>query len=174
MIRKTALAAVFSLCAATAQAVDGMSFEAGRGNDRTDLWRAGLQWNWPQRWFAERPWTLGAYWDLQLGRWSGGRNPVWDLSLTPVFRLERARQGSVVPYLEAAIGFHAISDVRVSPRREFSTRFQFGDHVGAGVRFGEGYRWDAGLRLQHLSNGGLRRPNPGINFLLLRLGRALD
>jgi hypothetical protein len=25
------------------------------------------------------------------------------------------------------------------------------------------------LRLQHLSNAGLRNPNPGINFLMLRL-----
>ena len=168
MIRKTVLAAALAL-AGPAAALDGVSFEAGRGNDRTDLWRAGMQWTWPHRWFAERSWTLGAYWDVQLGRWSGGRDPVWDLSLTPVFRLERARRGRTIPYAEAAIGFHALSNLRVSSDRIFSTRFQFGDHLGAGLRFGERYRWDAGLRLQHLSNGGLRRPNPGINFAQLRI-----
>lgn len=174
MIRKTALTTLFLLFAAPTQAVDGLSFEAGRGNDKTDLWRAGVQWNWQQRWLAQRSWTLGAYWDLQLGRWSGAREPVWDLSVTPVFRLERARRDRFVPYLEAAIGFHLLSTVRVSPRREFSTRFQYGDHLGVGLRFGEHHRWDMGLRLQHLSNGGLARPNPGINFLQLRLAYHRD
>ena len=30
-------------------------------------------------------------------------------------------------------------------------------------------RYDASVRFQHLSNGGLVQPNPGINFVQLRL-----
>src|SRR5262249_35126875 len=77
MIRKTALAtALVGLVSnaglvSSAHALDGVSFEVGQGEDDTDLWRVGLQWSWKRRWFAERSWTLGAYWDLQLGRWSG-------------------------------------------------------------------------------------------------------
>ena len=56
--------------------------------------------------------------------------------------------------------FHVSSDLG------FSTRFQFGDHLGIGYRF---ERYDVAVRFQHLSNGGMRNPNPGINFLLLRL-----
>ena len=52
----------------------------------------------------------------------------------------------------------------------FSTRFQFGDHLGVGVRRGQ---YDIGLRLQHLSNAGLRNPNPGVNFLQLHLAYEL-
>ena len=60
MIRKTAAAAAIALAAiANAHALDGVSFEVGDGNEDTDLWRAGLQWNWQRRWFAERSWTLG-------------------------------------------------------------------------------------------------------------------
>jgi lipid A 3-O-deacylase len=179
MIRKSALAAALALGAiSNAQALDGLSFERGRGDENTDLWRAGAQWKWQRRWFADRAWTLGAYWDLQAGRWSGPlksgqpdaqRQDVWNIGITPVFRLERAERTPLVPYVEGAIGFHLLSDLRVNFRRLFSTHFQYGDHLGAGVRFGPDYRYDVSLRLQHLSNGGLARPNPGINFLLLRV-----
>ena len=176
MIRKTAAAAAIALgVISNAHALDGVSFEVGDGNEDTDLWRVGLQWKWQRRWFAERSWTLGAYWDLQAGRWSGPLRPgqprqeVWDIGLTPVFRLERAARTPLVPYVEAAIGFHALSDLRINFRRVFTTHFQYGDHIGAGVRFGPEQRYDASLRLQHLSNGGLARPNPGINFVELRV-----
>src|SRR5439155_10011858 len=102
MIRKTALAAALALgVISSAQAVDSVSFEWGRGSENTALWRAGVQWNWPHRWFAQRAWTLGAYWDLQVGRWSGpehrgqrdaGQDETWDIGFTPVFRLSRAER----------------------------------------------------------------------------------
>jgi lipid A 3-O-deacylase len=162
-------------CAAPARAVDGASLELGFGDEDTELLRVGLQWNWQRRWFAERSWALGAYWDLHVGRWNGPLRPgqreqtVWDIGITPVFRLERAERTRVVPYFEAGIGFHLLSDLRINFRRSFSTHFQYGDHLAAGVRFGAGHRYDGSLRLQHLSNGGLARPNPGINFFQLRM-----
>jgi lipid A 3-O-deacylase len=179
MIRKTLFAAALML-ALPALAQDSASFELGIGDEDTETLRAGLQWNWQQRWFTERSWTLGAYWDLQVGRWSGPLRPgepqqsVWDIAITPVFHLERAERTRVVPYFEAGIGFHMLSDLRINFKRVFSTRFQYGDHLAAGVRFGEGNRYDMSLRLQHLSNGGLARPNPGINFFQLRLAYHFD
>ena len=176
MIRKTIFAAVL-IVSAPAHALDGVSFEIGFGTDDTEIARGGLHWKWQRRWFADRSWTLGGYWDLQLGRWSGPlrrgqpQQSVWDLGLTPVFRLERGERTRVWPYFEAAIGFHFLSDVRISPDRRFSTRFQFGDHLAAGVRFGDEHQYDLSLRLQHLSNAGIASPNPGINFLQLRLAR---
>ena len=56
----------------------------------------------------------------------------------------------------------------------FSTKFQFGDHIGVGARFGAANRHDLGLRLQHVSNGGIKNPNPGINLLLLRYQYSLN
>ena len=164
--------------ASPALAVDSVSFETGRGDEGTELWRAGAQWDWHKWWFAERSWSIGAYWDLQVGRWAGphergqrdrGDDEVWDLSFTPVFRLERAERTRIAPYVEGAIGFHMLSDLRINFRRSFTTHFQFGDHVGLGARFGPAYRYDAQIRLQHLSNGGIARPNPGINFWQVRV-----
>jgi hypothetical protein len=180
MIRKTpaatALAAVALALAAPAHAVDSASFEIGFGNENTETARAGVQWNWERRWLAERSWHLRGYWDLQLGRWSGplrpgqGHQSVWDIGITPVFRLERATRTRVWPFFEAAIGLHLLSDLRINSNRRFSSHLQFGDHVAAGVRFGAANSYEMSLRLQHLSNGGLASPNPGINFLQLRLG----
>src|SRR2546423_11307555 len=119
MIRKTALAAALALGAiSNLHALDGVSFELGEGDQDTDLWRVGLQWRWRKRWFTNRTWTLGAYWDLQAGRWNAPlppgepRQELWDLGITPVFRLDRAARTPVVPYVQAAIGFHFLSERR--------------------------------------------------------------
>ena len=179
MIRKTLFAAAL-VAVPSAHAVDGSSVEIGFGNENTETARVGLQWNWDARWLEERSWIVRGYWDLQVGRWNGPLRPgrasqeVWDIGVTPVFRLERATRTRVWPFFEAAIGFHLLSDLRINSERSFGSRFQFGDHIAAGVRFGESNRYEMSLRLQHLSNGGITSPNPGINFLQLRLAYHLE
>ena len=152
-------------CAALA--LDSASFEAGRGSGRTNMLRAGLQWQGHDRWFEHSSWHIAHYMELSLGGWHNGHDTVYDLGVTPVFRFQRTSGG----YFEAAIGFHAVSRLEFENNRETSTKFQFGDHLGAGIVRG---RYDFGLRLQHLSNGGIRNPNPGINFLILRVQYLLD
>ena len=167
MIRKAALAAVLA-CALPAHAVDGISYEMGRGDD-THMWRLGAQWDWDRKWFAERRWNIVAYWDFTVGVWDSPQNTVTDFGVTPTFRLQQREFTRIAPYMDAAIGFHMLSDVRVSDRKILGTNFQFGDHLGLGVRFGQRWRYDVALRLQHLSNGGLSKSNPGINYVQLRL-----
>ena len=148
-------------------ALDSMAIEGGRGSGRTDLVRGSLQWRGHDKWFEHSGWHIAHYMDVALGGWNNGHHTVYDLGVTPVFRFQRT-SGS---YFEAAIGFHAISELEFENNRETSTRFQFGDHLGAGLVRG---RYDFGVRLQHLSNAGIRNPNPGINFLILRVQYLLD
>jgi opacity protein-like surface antigen len=155
MIRKILAAAFACSLAAPANAIDGVSLEGGHSSDDdVSVARVALQWHTRYRWL---------YTELSFGGWNGGRDRVYDLGFTPVARWGRSR------YLEAGVGAHVLSDLDVGNGTEFSTHFQFGDHIGAGFRFGERERYDLGLRFQHLSNGGMRNPNPGINFLILRL-----
>jgi lipid A 3-O-deacylase len=172
MIRKTCVWAAALAFSAAAHALDSVSFEYGRGNDETNLWRLGAQWNWSKKWFADRPWQLGAYWDLQVGHWTA-QEGITDIGFTPVFRLQHAYPTGTA-YIEGAVGFHLLSNQRISAHRFFSTRFQYGDHIGVGTRFGDRRRYDVSLRLQHLSNGGLEHPNPGINFFQARLQYHFD
>lgn len=162
-----AAAACFSLWAPAAFAIDGASVELGSGQGSTRVMRFGLEWDWQKKWLTDQRWQLGGYWDLQIGGWDNraGNISFTDIGLTPVFRL--AAQDSPV-YFEGAIGFHYLSDYPTRGGAPFSSKFQFGDHLGIGLRFGERKEHDLSLRAQHLSNAGYRNPNPGINLLLLR------
>jgi lipid A 3-O-deacylase len=164
MIRKTALAAALAF-AVPAQAVDGWALELGRGDERSELVRGSVQWKWQRRFFTEGRWYVAGYWDASVGAWTTHKTLI-DVGLTPVFRLQHSDTAG--PYLEAAIGFHLLSDLSVTRTRIFGSSFQFGDHLAAGLRFGSLGRYDVSLRVQHLSNAGLKKPNPGINFSLLR------
>jgi lipid A 3-O-deacylase len=152
--------------------IDSFSLETGIGDREASIVRAGVQWNWRRRWLDSGDWHLGGYWDLSVGWWHGGPKEFAEIAFTPTFRYQRSDRGS--PYVEAAIGLHVLDSVHVAEDRSFSSRFQFGDHVGAGIRFGPRGRYDLGVRLQHLSNAGIRNPNPGINFLQLRLQVSVD
>lgn len=153
-----------SLVALPAHAVDSMSAEIGSGKG-VDMWRIGAQWKWQSKWFQGPNYHLGGYWDLQIGQWDGA-DTITDIGLTPTFRLQpNSNRG---PYLEGAIGFHYLSSKNIAANRRFSTNFQFGDHVGAGLRFGDRGQYDLSVRFQHLSNASIKRPNPGINFGQLR------
>jgi lipid A 3-O-deacylase len=172
MIRKIVAAAgasVLVLVSPAALALDAIAVELGRGNDRTNLLRLSAQWHWREQRPLDEGWRLNGYWEVSVGAWESEDDSSADFGLTPVFRFERhGRQR--VPYVEAAIGFHILSR-HISRERQFSTNFQFGDHVGAGMRSG---KYDFGVRLQHISNGGIRHPNPGINFVLLRFQYNVD
>lgn len=154
-----------------ALAVDGVAFEAGRG-EGVSRGRAAIQWDWKKQWFRGSTWHLGGYWDLSMGYWRDGsvapgqNDDIVDVGITPVFRIQpNALKG---PYVEAGIGAHLLSHSSIGDKR-LSTSFQFGDHIGIGYRFGDRGAFDLGYRFQHHSNAGSKRPNPGINFHQVRM-----
>ena len=155
-------------------AVDGVSVEYGNG-DATNMARVGANWKWDKQWFTEGNWLVTGFWEASVGRWdghsaAGDNQTITDLSITPVFRFQQKNPSGFAPYAEAAIGFHLITPTFINADRKFSTAFQFGDHVGLGVRFGDRQQFDLGYRFQHLSNGSIKKPNQGINFNQIRFG----
>jgi lipid A 3-O-deacylase len=153
---------------------DSVSVEAGSDfkSPDTTMWRVGAQWDWNAKWFEDYPVFIGGYWDTSIGAWHShdvaGDHDVIDFGITPVFRIQKSGATNFIPYAEIAIGAHYLTATDITNTRRFSTHFQFGDHVGAGFRFGEGGKFDLGYRLQHLSNAGIDHPNPGINFHQIR------
>jgi lipid A 3-O-deacylase len=163
MIRKNVLTLGASIVigwSPPAYPVDSVAVEVGRGDDRTNMLRIAMV----DRWHRDRPkateWRAAGYWDLSAAVWDNAVESTLDVGFTPVFRFERG-----AAYVEAAIGLHLVQ-TRISTARIFSTAFQFGDHIGAGFRAGN---YDFGIRVQHLSNAGIDHPNPGINFVIVRL-----
>ena len=175
-----AVIAVFVLVCATwtrrAEAIDGVAIEYGATTDAaTEMVRAALQWSWSRQWRERADWRGSGYWDVSIGYWNNNENlktnsGLWDLSATPVFRLERSAQGRAFPYLEAGVGVYLLSQTSEAPDRRFSTSFQFGSHIGLGARFGPRHAFDAALRYQHISNANIQLPNNGVNCVQLRVG----
>jgi hypothetical protein len=158
-----------------AGAVDGVAGEVGWGEENSIRGGLAMQWDWHRELLTFGDWYLGGFWELGGSYWDGDSGRHGDASLgeigfAPVFRIQpHSTVMGVTPYLEGAIGVHLFSDTKFGDR-DFDIPFSFGDHLGAGLRFGSKGEFDIGYRYQHLSNASLGDSNPGINFHLLRLG----
>lgn len=126
------------------------------------VWDPGLQW-----------WHIGGYHFTVVGEahaayWhvterAASHPQIWEFGLTPVFRIIKDT-GWIRPYFEAGVGVRMLSRTELTPDRRFGSSFEFADMVGVGAQFGAHQNYQAGFRFQHLSNAGLKTPNPGINF----------
>lgn len=118
---------------------------------------------------VERDWgSIRNYTMVSMGHgWGGG---VWDLGVTPTLRLEpRFSASGHIPFAEVGLGPYWVSR-SVPYDRRLSTAFQFGSFVGFGLHLGPRNRYEIGYKFFHLSNGGIQKPNGGLNFHVLRLG----
>lgn len=154
--------------------VDSVSFEFGDGK-RVQLVRLAVQSQWDSQWFKTDGKHLAAYLDTSIAKWRGtryrntvgARQDITTVGFTPIFRYQADdRQGW---YAEGGIGVNYLSDLYDNDDNRLSTHFQFGDHIGAGYVMGQ---WDMGVKIQHYSNGGYKKPNSGVNFIVLKAAYA--
>ena len=146
-----------------------LQFGAG---DHTRTATVGFSWDlpWRKRWANGE---LSACMDTSLGRWwikqDGAAGAPWvtQVGLTPVLRYRWLKKWPGW-FAEVGIGANVLTPVFNDNNRRFSTAFNFGDHLALGRGFGEGMREELAVRVQHYSNGGIKQPNPGINFVQLR------
>ncbi|MDH5436549.1 MAG: acyloxyacyl hydrolase [Gammaproteobacteria bacterium] len=174
---KTLLIIFFLLLSFLAQAGNGINVMGGEGN--ADTRYAGISWQWDmtRRWFTDGGWEVAGFWEFNLSHWkrdndnTAENDELNEMGITPVFRLQRKSPLLVglTPYFEGGIGVHLISD-REMNGRDLSSSFQFGEHIGLGVMFGKNNEFDLGYRLHHLSNGGIKQPNAGMTFHVVRFG----
>lgn len=129
----------------------------------------GLPWSW----------QLGnskivTYWDAYLSQWrapavGGGDKTYLQIGIIPSARL-RFDNGNSPWFFDAGIGATYLDDIYATPRHTFSTRFQFTEFLSVGRSFGDAGQHELSLRVQHFSNAGIDKPNPGENFIQLRYG----
>lgn len=157
-----------AVAAPTSAAVD-WALAAGAGShQRVDKLGLIAGWGRPAPlWQGER-WRLVLHHEVELAAWRvPSARDLIEMGYSPVFRLERPLGGRAVWFFEGAIGARLLSHTRVAPGYRLSTAFQFSDMLGVGLRWGRAQRATIGLRVQHLSNLGIKRPNPGMEFLQL-------
>lgn len=168
-----ALLALATLPARADLRPDGATLLAGTAPHGTRAVAAGLLWDWD--WQAPRRALLTAHTELLVSHWraralGGGHQSLQQLTLLPSLRL-RPQRGAAGWFLEIGIGASWLSRSYRTPQKDFSSRWNFYDMLGVGLNLGPDRRQELGLRYVHVSNAGLRRPNPGEDFLLLRYAR---
>lgn len=159
---------------AAAATVDGISLEAG-GGAKVQMLRVAVQKYWTRKYFQSNGTHIGAYWDFSLAQWRGNaykdvdgqHQNITNIGVTPVLRFQSDSLKGW--YVEGGIGFNLLSERYDNDSNFLSTNYQFGDHVGVGYVFDN--KWELGMKLQHFSNGGFKKPNSGVNFLLVKLAR---
>lgn len=137
----------------------------------------GVIWDASLHRFLSDSAALSSRFEVTVGRWradsrvGGGHALVTQVGLTPVLRYAFGVEARW--FVEAGIGVNVITPVYRTGSKQFSTAFNFGDHLGFGWRPTRDASWDVALRIQHFSNAGIDRPNPGENFVQLRFTAAL-
>jgi lipid A 3-O-deacylase len=173
--RSLAAALLLGGCAA-AHAVDlrpDSVFVAGGVGERGLLvGSVGVAWDW--NWTLQRRAEITGHTELMLNGWRArdfddGQQGWHQIVVLPLLRMQL--DGGRSPwYLEAGIGASWINRLYRTPTKITSTRFNFYDVLGAGYKFGAQRNHELGLRYVHVSNAGLKDPNPGVDFLQLRYG----
>jgi lipid A 3-O-deacylase len=171
-------AAIFCVTTATlAQAQGAFTpdsvFVQGGTTAQTRTATVGATWDWGADWklgngrltgYTE---TSAAYWSFLDHDPSRGRDQLGQFALVPVLRW-RPAAGASPWFVEAGIGLTVTTSVYKTRTKEFSTAFNFGDHLGVGRNFGEGRRHELAVRVEHFSNASIKEPNPGETFVQLR------
>lgn len=88
------------------------------------------------------------------------------LSFSPVLQYPVDTLAYATLYVEAGIGVSLLDDTQFAGK-DVSTHFQFEDRLGLVARFGQHKQHQLALRYFHYSNAGIKKPNPGLDFIAL-------
>jgi lipid A 3-O-deacylase len=140
-------------------------------NDRYDAGVA-YDYGWTSEWPIRDGWLINGYTEFGASTWTAHigtqRLNLTDAGVTPAIRFTHGGAAEDVWHYDLGFGGHLMSRTSLGPQ-VFSTAFQFGEFAGVGVLLGDGGRYDVGLKLIHQSNGNLKKPNDGMDFLVLRM-----
>jgi hypothetical protein len=158
-------------------APDGAALTIGDGNN-VRLYGAAIYWDSLCSCPALKEYGFDTRLVAQVAYWRGREHPaerrsLWDASLTPMLRWMGPQAAAARLFLEAGIGVHVLSATRINTERNLGTAFQFGETAGTGVAFGERQRYELGVYVEHISNGGVKQPNNGITYFGAVLRTAL-
>lgn len=162
LLGAAALLALVTSVAAQPQSEAVLSLGRAADDAEIDIVRLAYRRTLP----SDSRWWVPTLIELGGGIWRvpdlAGTTRRFDIHATPVWRKDYARS-----YVEAGIGAYLLSHTINNDTTRMSMAFEFGSHVGAGMRLGERRETRVGIALQHLSNAGIKEPNGGVNFVLL-------
>ncbi|MFM0335193.1 acyloxyacyl hydrolase [Paraburkholderia fungorum] len=168
-------ASVAVLCSASELAVAdqfGVQVAGGVADDHVKKLDLGFVWDPNLTWWQIGDWHFALIGEAHAAWWHTDEGNVHEnigeFGVTPIIRFIKA-SGSIRPFIEAGAGIRLLTSPTLSSDFTLSTAFQFTPMAGVGVQVGNRQQYQVGYRFQHISNGGIKEPNPGINFHQLYL-----
>jgi lipid A 3-O-deacylase len=176
-LRRRVLSVLLSVIASVAcanAAADGIPAPTGVGlivasGDQTTLYGVSTYWDSvcvcaP---LAERGLDVRIY--GQIAYWRGAQRPsefpsLWEGSVTPTLHWMGPSVGAATVFAEIGLGISGLSKTRLNEERQFATAFQFNEHFGVGLAFGEKRKYEVAAYVRHVSNGSIKQENDGDTF----------
>jgi lipid A 3-O-deacylase len=170
---KGALAAALITASGLASADQwGVQVAGGLGDHHMKKLDLGVVWDPDLTWWQIGDWHFALIGEAHVAWWhtdeSDENRNIGEFGVTPFIRFIKG-SGSIRPFVEAGAGVRLLTHARISSNYSYATAFQFTPTAGVGVQLGSHQQYQVGYRFQHISNGGIKEPNPGINFHQLYL-----
>ena len=148
----------------------GIYVEIGGAEHSTYAAGAGLIWPWSLRGSLLGGEITGST-DAFINHWN---SKSWSrregqslIGVVPLLRY-RFSDGRSPWFVEGGVGLSVLDSRIQGPDKSIGSSFNFYDALAAGFNFGSDRRHEVSLRVTHLSNAGIKKPNPGENFIRLR------
>ncbi len=171
-LKGVSVAILFGVSGLAAADQFGVQVAAGVANHDLKKLDLGLVWDPNLTWWQIGDWHFSLIGEAHVAWWHTNEGDVHDnigeIGVTPIIRFIKG-SGSIRPFIEAGAGVRLLSSPTISSDFTLATAFQFAPMAGIGVQFGSRQQYQAGYRFEHISNGGIKEPNPGINFSQLYL-----
>jgi hypothetical protein len=167
VLRCAAAAAFLGVCGPALADQFGVQVAGGLADHHVRKLDLGFVWDPNLTWWEIGGWHFALIGEAHAAWWHTDEGNVHDnigeFGVTPVVRFIKG-SGAFRPFVEAGVGVRVLTSPRISSTFTLGSAFQFADMVGAGAQFGSHQQYQLGYRFQHVSNGGIKEPNPGINF----------
>ncbi|MEM5365545.1 acyloxyacyl hydrolase [Paraburkholderia azotifigens] len=168
VVLKCAAAATFLGASGLASADQfGIQVTGGTADHHVRKLDLGFVWDPNLTWWEIGGWHFALLGEAHAAWWhtdEGNENEnIGEFGVTPVIRFIKG-SGWFRPFVEAGVGVRVLTHPRLSSTFTMGSAFQFADMAGVGAQFGDHQQYQLGYRFQHVSNGGIKEPNPGINF----------
>lgn len=176
IIRRSALGV---LCAITGgaclnAAAEGFPAPTGIGltaasGDQTTLYGVSTYWDSVCVCAPLARYDLGVRIYGQIAYWRGTERPsdhesLWEGSITPTLVWMGPAIGAATLFTELGVGISGLTETRLNTDRQFATAFQFNEHYGVGLAFGEKRKYEVAAYIRHVSNGSIKQQNDGDTF----------
>jgi lipid A 3-O-deacylase len=152
-------------------------FFQGAAGEHTHAYCGGAQWRLREFLNIGRHVHATAHLELVVGRWraqtafnSDAHQWTHQVGAVPTIRIKTNSLSGW--YVDSGVGPSYVSPRFRNKDKSFSSRFQFRSHFGLGIQMSAGseraVHHDVELRIEHFSNAGYVKPNPGVNLFAVR------